>query len=86
MSSLTIANVRTALAPYCITLAKRDGEYLVRVKGSPAGHGYFTTDLRDALDTGLDMAKASDLSTPALRLAYASKVPGYTSDILSRYV
>lgn len=81
--SLTLAAVSAALSPYCITIAKRDGEYLLRVKGSPAGHGYFTNDLCDALEAGLTMTKAVDLSTPALRAAYAAKVPGYDVSILA---
>jgi hypothetical protein len=32
-------------------------EYCVRIKGSPKGHGYFATDLEDALATGLLMAE-----------------------------
>lgn len=55
--ALTIATVRAELAPLGVTLAHRDGEYTVRIKGSPAGHGYSTPDLSDALATGREMAK-----------------------------
>lgn len=57
MINLTIQNVRAQLTPLGITLTKRDGEYCVRIKGSPAGHGYFTTDLSDALASGIEMSK-----------------------------
>lgn len=33
------------------------GDYVIRHKNSPKGHGYFTQDLRDALDTARAMAK-----------------------------
>jgi len=53
---LTIAQVSATLKPYGMTVTKKDGEYLVRIKGTPSGAGYFTTDLKDASDTGIDMA------------------------------
>lgn len=63
MSKLTIAKVRAALALNGATIRKADGEYCVRVKGSPVGHGSFTNDLTDALHTGIDMARRSRQGT-----------------------
>jgi hypothetical protein len=63
---LTVAAVRAELAPLGITITKRDGEYVVRVKGSAQGEGYFTSDLADALATGKAMAKpAASVSAKA---------------------
>jgi len=53
---LTIKSVRAAL-PSGITLTVKDGEYLVRIKGSPRGHGYYTNDLQDALFTAKFIAQ-----------------------------
>ena len=55
-NKLTLKSVRTQLASYNVTITKRDSEYKVRIKGSPRDHGYYTNDLKDALDTGLLMA------------------------------
>lgn len=58
---LTQKNVRAVLALASVAFSRIPGEdYRVRVKGSPEGHGYFTTDLRDALDTGLAMARPGE--------------------------
>ncbi len=58
-NKLTLKQVRATLAPLGVTIRKTGygDEILVRIKGSPAGHGYFTTELDDALDTGLAMVK-----------------------------
>ncbi len=47
--------VKSELASLGMTITRKDGEFKVRIKGSPAGNGYFTTDLQDALDTGRAM-------------------------------
>lgn len=54
----TLANVRRRFAYLGLTIRKTPaGEYLVRVKGSPAGEGYFANDLPDAFATGRRMAE-----------------------------
>lgn len=58
---LTLATVRASLKAVNVTIRKTDcGEYCVRVKGSPVGHGYFTAQLDDALATGLHMVKGGN--------------------------
>jgi hypothetical protein len=60
-NKLTLSSVRATLAPLGLTIRKTPhAEFLVRIKGSPAGHGYFTNDLQDALDTGKHMAKTGN--------------------------
>jgi len=59
MKSLTIAEAKAILSPLGIALTKTDGEFKVRVVGSPAGHGYFTTEIDDAVATGRHMAANS---------------------------
>lgn len=57
MKSLTLKSVNSVLSLDNITVRKDgSGDYVVRVKGSPAGEGYFTNDLQDAYDTGRAMA------------------------------
>ena len=52
-TKLTFKSVRAALALDFVTIRKDNGgEYLIRIKGSPKGEGYFTSSLQDALDTG----------------------------------
>jgi hypothetical protein len=59
---LTIKSVKASLAPLGIVLRKTcEGEFCVRLKGSPPDHGYFTTQLDDALATGRWMASAFKL-------------------------
>lgn len=54
----TLKSAKAQLAPLGVTLAKLYGnEYRVRLKGAPAGEGYFTDDLDDAIATGKEMAK-----------------------------
>ena len=65
MERLTLATARAKLADVGLTLQKRDGEYRVAMR--PLGYtrayladveagAYYTTDLQDALDTGLHIA------------------------------
>jgi hypothetical protein len=56
-NKLALKSVRAKLAEVDITIRKTVyGEYLVRIKGSPKGEGYYTTDLEDAYNTGELMA------------------------------
>lgn len=52
---LTLANVKSTLAALHITITRRDGEYRVNYRGRGEPTAYYTTDLRDALDTGIAM-------------------------------
>lgn len=52
----TLKGARAILFSYGITISCADGEYKVRVKDSPKGYGYFTTDINDAVKTGILMA------------------------------
>ena len=55
---MTIKQAKAVLAPLNITIRRSYGEeFCVRIKGSPAGHGYFTTDINDAVQTGKLMAQ-----------------------------
>jgi len=60
---LTLRYVRERLRDIGATINSAEGEYHVRLKTTPAGEGYFTTDLRDALDTGRAMARERDAKT-----------------------
>lgn len=55
---MTIKEAESILTPLGITLHSTPHlpEYRVRVKGSPADHGYYTTELQDAVRTGKLMA------------------------------
>jgi hypothetical protein len=56
-TKLTLKTVRAELAQIGVTISRTPhGEYKVRLKDSPKGHGYFTTDLQDAFETGKFMA------------------------------
>lgn len=55
---LTLANVKAALAKIHMTISKRDGEYRVNFRGRGEPTAYYTTDLRDALDTARSMHNA----------------------------
>lgn len=57
----SIKQAKARLALYGCTLTARNGEYKVRLKGSPAGSGYFTTDLNDAVESGATMAKREEM-------------------------
>lgn len=59
MKTPTLTEVREALRAEGLTVTRtgHGQEVKVRVKGSPAGEGYFTDDMQDALDTGRDMAR-----------------------------
>jgi hypothetical protein len=62
---LTLAKVRSELSALGLTVRKTGygNEILVRIKGSPAGHGCFcdghdmTASLHDALASGKQMAR-----------------------------
>jgi hypothetical protein len=57
-TKLTLKSVRDELSALGVTIARGYGnEWKVRIKGSPNGHGYFTSDLDDALATGKLMAE-----------------------------
>jgi hypothetical protein len=49
--------VRTTLMAYNITIRHDDGEYRVNIKAGREATAYYTNDLKDALDTGIAMAK-----------------------------
>jgi hypothetical protein len=53
--ALTLAAALIELRQLGVSIKKVEGEYRVRVIGTPAGEGYFTTDLADALETGRRM-------------------------------
>lgn len=57
----TFKAIQTVLGINGISIVKRDGEYNVRIKHSGAGEAYFTTDLMDALQTGLDISRRAGL-------------------------
>lgn len=63
-SVVTLAAALIELRQLGVTIRRVDGEYRVRVIGTPAGEGYFTTDLTDALETGRRMG--SPKPVPAL--------------------
>jgi len=72
MAKLTMRMVRASLAAVGVTI-KHDrewSEYVVRIKGSPAGHGYHTSDLADAYQTGHAMA-LEDENTRDAAIAFA---------------
>ena len=54
---LTNAQVKTQLAPHGIVFTKKDGEFRVNFRGGDEATAYHTTDIDDALATGLAMAK-----------------------------
>lgn len=54
---LTIAEVRKQLAVVGISIRREDGEYRVNFRGGKESTAYYTNDLRDALGTGLRMAR-----------------------------
>lgn len=63
MKKLTLKDVRARLNKLGVTIVKTPyGEYKVRLAGSPKGHGYFTTDLDDAENTGKLMAERRPLA------------------------
>ena len=56
-TKLTLKSVRAELTPLGVTISKGYGhEFVVRIKGSPRGDGFFTPYLDDALATGKLMA------------------------------
>jgi len=68
----TIRQAREILAKHGMTIRSTDGEYRVAFKGPEARtepSAYYTTDLLDAVDTGIDMAERA-----ALRFAVAGKI------------
>jgi hypothetical protein len=57
----TLAQAKAILAPRDITIKRTFGEYKVTFKGDTNPyHGYFTNDIKDAVDTGLAMANRRD--------------------------
>jgi hypothetical protein len=61
-NKLTFKRVKQELSLFGITICRTGygKELKVRIKNSPVGHGYFTTELDDALSTGLHMAKTGN--------------------------
>lgn len=53
----TLAGVKSQLASKGITIVKREDEFIVNFKGGREATAYYTDDLEDALQTGLQMAK-----------------------------
>jgi hypothetical protein len=77
---MTMVEARAILAPLGLVIRKRDGEYRVAFRLPPRTHGqprafdqeasaYYTTDLDDAVGTGIAMAKAG----PQHRLQSSAK-------------
>jgi hypothetical protein len=60
---LTLAIAKAELAALGCTITKRGYDYVVRLKGSPAGSGYHTDGLEDAVQTGADMARRAAKSS-----------------------
>lgn len=58
MARLTMRDVRRSLRSVGVRIKHNTewGEYIVRLDGSPADHGYHTSDLADAYQTGHAMA------------------------------
>lgn len=74
----TLAQAKVFLSPLGITIRKTVyGEYLVRIKGSPNGEGYFTDDLADAVGTGQLMAERK--TSPILNLGIETAPIGWRS-------
>jgi hypothetical protein len=60
-TKLTLKHVRAELAKRGVTIRRNNyAEFVVRLKGSPLGQGYFADALDDALSTGLYMADRRD--------------------------
>lgn len=57
MSKLTDKVAFATIRSLGLSVTKLDGEYRIRIPGSPPDEGYFTTDLQDAVDTAKAMAK-----------------------------
>jgi hypothetical protein len=53
----TVKQARDLLAPHGMVIKHDDGEYFVNFKGGDEASAYYTTDLTDAIGTGIDMAK-----------------------------
>lgn len=70
----SIKQAKARLALYGCTLTARDGEFKVRLKGSPAGSGYFTTDLNDAVESGATMAKREEMRRQGPKAALTATV------------
>jgi hypothetical protein len=66
MPKLTLRAAQAEARLFGCTLIHHDGEYKVRVKGSPVGEGYFTNDLDDALTTARIMSEPDDRVRQAL--------------------
>jgi hypothetical protein len=54
---LSMKQAKSMLPAGFILTKDSSGDYKVRRKGSPVGHGYFTNDLQDAIGTAKDMAR-----------------------------
>ena len=53
----TIKAAKAALKPHGISLNKKDGEYRVNFVGGREETAYYTNDIDDAVNTGIDMAE-----------------------------
>lgn len=60
--TMTIKTAKAALADRSITITSRDGEYRVNFKPGFEETAYYTTDLEDAVMTGMAMAHARTMS------------------------
>lgn len=82
---LTFAAVKETLREHRVTIFRTaiDGEVRVRLDESPVRHGYYTTDLEDALATGIAMRaeanrKARGQSVPFVDVSNITDGDGVT--------
>jgi hypothetical protein len=73
-AKITIKQVQKILQPYNIVMTVRDGEYRVNFKGGKEATAYFTNDLKDALNTGIAMAKSKGVKVSAKETITAEMV------------
>jgi hypothetical protein len=59
-SRLTIQQAKQQMPPGYALSKDEAGEYVVRLRGSPPGEGYFTDDLQDAVGTAQEMARRAE--------------------------
>ncbi len=54
---MTLATAKARLRESRMTIRKRDGEYRVNFKDGKEDDAYYTTDIADAVSTGIAMRK-----------------------------
>ena len=54
---MTLSQVRDELRSHNVTIRKTRGEYRVNLREGNENTAYYTDDLTDAYDTGLDMRR-----------------------------